>query len=482
MSQHLSNINSKIVDSLETSDTKLNSNTIETCNGKDDINLFLTFKASNHERLIKQIQNNLSLLTDTTKLTDRNTQIQKLFEKDIFLSVVTYHTSAIEDLKGIFINEQQLRESLTKKLADDQTTDRPIFFKRSTLFSKSSDDKNNKESPVQELSYFIIQSLTSMLLTLIKSAENNDPTIVYQILTLSGQLCEQIPAKCLSINDNRLSVSLKPLTNYIDNLTLSKDSMVAKQALKVRLSFSIAQGSFKNILPLLTYLIFITDDVFDFRSLFIPLNDDLTVALDDYEKQKQQSIHPTETDKDGEQEKDSILLTGTDETPFGIYETIVGGDSSPSTSGNGTGNYPSNESPSNAFDDDTSTKYLNFGNCGNDDAGLRTGLYFTLKRGPSIVTGLRFYTANDCPDRDPLLVTLEGSNQPSELLNLGSSWNLIYDGPSGLTTDPGRESRGVKQSFSNSTPYASYRLLITEKRDSENSVQYSKFQLYGYRK
>jgi hypothetical protein len=442
MGQHLSNINSKIVDSVKTSDAKLNSNTIETCNGKDDINLFLSVK----ERLIKKIQNNLSLLTDTTKLTDLNAQIHKLFEKDIFLSVVTHHTSAIEELKDI----------LTKKF-------------------KSSDDKNNKESQVQELSYLIIQSLTSMLLTLIKSAEKNDPTIVHQILTLSGQLCEQIPVRCLSINDNRLSSSLKPLTDYIDNLTLSKDSMVAKQALKVQLTFSIAQGSFKNILSLLTYLIFITDDVFDFRSLFIRLNDD-------YEKQKQKSIPSTETDEDSEQEAGSILLTGTDETPFGIYETIPGGDSSPSTSGNGTGNYPVDESPSNVFNDNTSTKYLNFGNCGSNDAGLRTGLYFTLKRGPSIVTGLRFYTANDCPDRDPLLVTLEGSNQPGELLHLGSSWNLIYNGPSGLTTDPGRESRGVKQSFSNSTPYASYRLLITEKRDNENSVQYSKFQLYGYRK
>jgi hypothetical protein len=318
MGQHLSNINSKIVDSVKSSDAK----TIETCNGKDDINLFLPVKApisssigslfqSDHERLIKQIQNNLSLLTDTTQHTDLNAQIHKLFEKDIFLSVVTHHTSAIEELKDI----------LTKKF-------------------KSSDDKNNKESQVQELSYFIIQSLTSMLLTLIKSTEKNDPTIVYQILTLSGQLYEQMPVKCLSINDNRLSASLKPLTDYIDNLTLSKDSMVAKQALKVQLGFSIAQGSFKNILPLLTYLIFITDDVLDFRSLFIRLNDDLTVALDNYEKQKQQSIPSTETDEDSEQEAGSILLTGTDETPFGIYQTIAGGDSSPSTSGNGTGNYP----------------------------------------------------------------------------------------------------------------------------------------------
>ncbi len=66
---------------------------------------------------------------------------------------------------------------------------------------------------------------------------------------------EQLPAKCLSISDNLLSASLKPLTNYIDDLALSKDSMVSKQARKVQLSFSIAQASFKDILPVLTYLI-----------------------------------------------------------------------------------------------------------------------------------------------------------------------------------------------------------------------------------
>ncbi|CAF1105332.1 unnamed protein product [Rotaria sordida] len=417
----------------------------------------------------------------------------------------------------MFTNEQQLQASLTKKLADNQAIDRSIFSKRYALSSnvanaELSDDGNSKEMQLPELSHFIIQSLTSILIILIKSAEKNDPTIVHQILTLTSQLCEQIPAKCLSTGDNLLSASLKPLTDYIYDLSFSKDSTVAKKAIKIRLGFSISQASFKHILPLLTNLIFITDDVYDVQGLFIRWNDDLTVALDDWEKQ--QSTDSTETDEDDtqpepepepesdsesksksdhdvEQEKDkdttlnqtaaaSVRLTGTNETPFGIYETIAGGNSSSSTSGYGTGNYPSNENPSNVFDDYVSTKYLNFGNCGSHDAGLRTGLYFILKRGPSIVTGLRFYTANDCPDRDPLTVTLEGSNEPGELLHLGSSWNLIYKGPSGLENDPDRQSRGVKQSFSNSTPYASYRLLITEKRDYGDAVQYSKFQLYGY--
>ena len=325
MGQHLSTINSKIVDAVKTSDAELNSGTITTSNGKEDINLFLTVKASissstgsslqsdddrqvpRSERCsIKQIQNNLSLLTDTIKLTDLNMQIHELFVNDIFLFVVAHHNSAIEELKVIFTNEQQLRESLTKKLADDQTTDRVIFPQRFTLSFKVanaevSGNRNSKEGQVQELSYFVIQSLTSMLLSLIKSTEKNDPAIIHQVLTLASQLCEQIPVKCLSTNDNLLSTSLKPLTDYVYDLTLSKDSLVAKQALKVQLRFSIAQASFKDILPLLTYLIFITDDVFDVRSLFVQLNNDLIVVLDDYEKQKQQSTHLTETDEDDAQ-------------------------------------------------------------------------------------------------------------------------------------------------------------------------------------
>ncbi|CAF3976097.1 unnamed protein product [Rotaria sordida] len=204
----------------------------------------------------------------------------------------------------MFTNEQQLQASLTKKLADNQAIDQSIFSKRYALSSNAanaelSDDGNSKEMQLPELSHFIIQSLTSILIILIKSAEKSDPTIVHQILTLTSQLCEQIPAKCLSTGDNLLSASLKPLTDYIYDLSFSKDSTVAKKAIKIRLGFSISQASFKHILPLLTNLIFITDDVYDVQGLFIRWNDDLTVALDDWEKQ--QSTDSTETDEDDTQ-------------------------------------------------------------------------------------------------------------------------------------------------------------------------------------
>ncbi|CAF4353999.1 unnamed protein product, partial [Rotaria sordida] len=45
----------------------------------------------------------------------------------------------------------------------------------------------------QQVSYFSIQSLTSLLIILIKSAEKNDPTFVQELLTLAIQLCDQIP-------------------------------------------------------------------------------------------------------------------------------------------------------------------------------------------------------------------------------------------------------------------------------------------------
>lgn len=326
MGQHVSSINSKILDSVGTCDAKLDSGTIVTCNGNEDINLFLSVKASksssagsalssegdrqvagSDRSLTRQIQNNLSLLTNTIELTKLNTQLHELFANDIFLRVVAYRTNAMHELKATLTNEQQLTESLRKKLADDQTTDRSIFFKRSTLPSEvvNAKESDSKENQLEELSYFFIESLTSILLSLIKSAETNNSTVIHQILTLTSQLCEQIPGRCLSTSNNLLSASLKPLTDYIHDLTLSADPIVAKQALKVHLSLAIAQVSLKDLLPLLTYLMFITDECFDVRNLLLQLNNDLTVVLDNYEKQKQPSIHRTETDEDDDEEEQS---------------------------------------------------------------------------------------------------------------------------------------------------------------------------------
>ncbi|CAF1549977.1 unnamed protein product [Adineta ricciae] len=167
-----------------------------------------------------------------------------------------------------------------------------------------------------------------------------------------------------------------------------------------------------------------------------------------------------------------------------IYNTSVGGDSTASTSGYGIGQYPPGQSPEAAWDNDTSTVYINFGSCtasdNNNQCGLNTGFYLELQRGATVVTALRLYTGGDHSERDPLIVSLEGSNQSGSNLTLGSSWTLIYNGLSGLATYPGPNSGGSIQQINNTISYKSYRLLVSAKRSASNSVLYSELILYGY--
>ena len=94
---------------------------------------------------------------------------------------------------------------------------------------------------------------------------------------------------------------------------------------------------------------------------------------------------------------------------------------------------------------------------------------------------LQFCTGNDYPLRDPLTMTLEGSNQNGSTLFLGSSWSLFYNGTTGLAVDPGRWSRGVTQTFSSNTiAYSSYRILITLKRGVDYAAQYSELDLFAF--
>ncbi len=113
--------------------------------------------------------------------------------------------------------------------------------------------------------------------------------------------------------------------------------------------------------------------------------------------------------------------------------------------------------------------------------GLNTGFYRTPERGASLLVGLQVCTCVSLPNRDPIIITLEGSNQPVSALNLGSSSTLIYSGPSGLATDPGRSACGIPQVFfSNSVWYTSYRFLVTSKRGADSCASYSEVQFFGY--
>jgi hypothetical protein len=181
----------------------------------------------------------------------------------------------------------------------------------------------------------------------------------------------------------------------------------------------------------------------------------------------------------------SQLNIGSNETIYGIWNTTAGGNSIAASGGWGVGFYVTAEPPPNAFDGNCLTKYTSFGDCDGStnsiQCGLNTGFYVTPHQGASTIAGLQFCTGNDNPPRDPLTMTLEGSNQTSSALTLGSSWTLIYSGSTGLTVDPGRGALGVKQLFPNNViSYLSYRILITSKRSSDIVVQYSEVMLFGY--
>lgn len=180
----------------------------------------------------------------------------------------------------------------------------------------------------------------------------------------------------------------------------------------------------------------------------------------------------------------TTFACATNETVYGVWNTTAGGNSTPALSGSGVGNYFPGEIPLCACDSNVNNKYTSFGSCTSasiaTSCGLNTGFYRTLQRGASLIIGFQICTPASIPARDPTAITLEGSNQPASALHLGSTWTLIYSGPSGLATDPGRLACGMPQLFSNSIWYLSYRFLVTSKRGSDSSTWYSDVLFIGY--
>ena len=180
-----------------------------------------------------------------------------------------------------------------------------------------------------------------------------------------------------------------------------------------------------------------------------------------------------------------IFITRAGDTVVGIYNTTAG------ASTGGLGLYLGGESPAQAIDNDMSTKYLNFGYRGTgasasatyDQPGATTGFYVTPRiSNASMAIGVLFATANDYSNRDPTLITLEGTNVTGSALDIGSSWRLIYNGSTGINAnvDPGRNTFGVQQIFLNTITYSSYRILVTAQRGNGSGVQYSEAHILGY--
>lgn len=137
------------------------------------------------------------------------------------------------------------------------------------------------------------------------------------------------------------------------------------------------------------------------------------------------------------------------------------------------------EGAARAIDGNLNSKYFNTSASGTgaDPHGDNTGFVVTPS-GNSAVTKVQFATANDMPDRDPLAITVEGSNDPNASAAGGNGFTVLYDGPTGLEIDPGRNTWGPVITFPNTTAYKTYRVLVTRTRgDSIDGTQYSEVRL-----
>ena len=167
---------------------------------------------------------------------------------------------------------------------------------------------------------------------------------------------------------------------------------------------------------------------------------------------------------------------------YAVWNVSAGQDSTPASAGFSTGQYWYTNLPNNAFDGNLSSILCSYGVCNftesRTECGQNTGVYVTAEQGPFVLRAFRVATGDYGSTRDPMTITIEGSNANSSALIFGSSWTLIYNGTSGLTTNPGRRGLGVQQTISNNTlAFASYRVLVVEKRSSESCVEYGEIQL-----
>ncbi len=140
--------------------------------------------------------------------------------------------------------------------------------------------------------------------------------------------------------------------------------------------------------------------------------------------------------------------------------------------GAGVNQWPAAENPPNAIDNNNTTKYLNFGK-------ENTGYIVTPVFGSSVVTGARFATANDSPERDPLSFSLYGSNtqvassNPGDTFSLANFTLITTQGIAGFAADPGRNVTVAPETFANATAYTDYLLVFPTLRNSAsaNSMQ-----------
>jgi hypothetical protein len=145
------------------------------------------------------------------------------------------------------------------------------------------------------------------------------------------------------------------------------------------------------------------------------------------------------------------------------------------------GDWPSNESPPLAIDNNVNTKYLHFkGDFDPGDPPGGAGFQVTPLIGPSIVTGLTFTTANDAPERDPTAFALYGSN-----VSINGPYTLVATGNivdfNRASAWPRYTKNATPITFSNNTAYYHYQILFPAIRSAATSVamQIAKVEFLG---
>lgn len=148
----------------------------------------------------------------------------------------------------------------------------------------------------------------------------------------------------------------------------------------------------------------------------------------------------------------------------------------------GATNPPAAEGVANAINNNT-TKYLNFNDYG-------SGFIVTPSQGAgvggTIVRGIRLYSANDAPERDPSSFLLEGAataNGPFTVI-YGSTITLPGGGanrnPGGEEINPNVHDY-AEVLFANAVSYSAYRVTFPTLRDASgaNSMQIGEVELLG---
>ncbi len=175
----------------------------------------------------------------------------------------------------------------------------------------------------------------------------------------------------------------------------------------------------------------------------------------------------------------------TNETLYPIWNTTAGGHSTESLPGVDIGSYWESASAEKLFDMDLETVYTNHGECTafslkSEKCGVNTGFYITLNNGSFILAQFQIAASGILNSRDPVTMTIEGSNRNSSELTLGSSWTLIYEGSTGLEGYRAESRYGSKQILSDSSKsFTSFRILITSILGEATCTSYSEFMMMG---